>query len=380
MDGSPWGGSEELWSQAALRLREDGHQVSASVVYWPELSSKVLELGRQGIELFVNEPRQDLTTRIWRKVKNQFSPHVREEFDWLQNQNPDLVVISQGCNIDGFEWMEYCANAGLPFVSIVQCNGETWWPDDERGIKLAKAYKAAKAVYCVSRANLKLLERQLGTPLPNASVVWNPYNVSSDEAVPWPEENGDWKLACVARLQPAAKGQDLLFEVMAAPHWQERAVEVNLFGGGPYENNLRNIAKNFGLKNVHFRGHVKEIKQIWAQNHLLVLPSRYEGLPLALVEAMWCGRPAVVTDIGGNAEVCVDDKTGFVAAAPTAGLLNQALERAWQRRNEWHMMGRAARARAEQLIPRDPIKDFCKRLDGCLKKQGANRLEPQMAV
>ena len=69
------------------------------------------------------------------------------------------------------------------------------------------------------------------------------------------------------------------------------------------------------LKNVHFRGHVNDIRAIWEQNHLLVLPSRYEGLPLALVEAMWCGRPAVVTDVGGNAELCVGKRNGICRAS-----------------------------------------------------------------
>ena len=80
---------------------------------------------------------------------------------------------------------------------------------------------------------------------------------------------------------------------------------------------LRRLAGMLQLDQVHFRGHVANIKEVWEQNHLLVLPSRYEGLPLALVESMWCGRPAVVTEVAGNTEVCVDNVTGFVAPAPT---------------------------------------------------------------
>jgi hypothetical protein len=41
MSGYPWGGSEELWSQAALRLRDQGHDVAASVPWWPRLSPPV---------------------------------------------------------------------------------------------------------------------------------------------------------------------------------------------------------------------------------------------------------------------------------------------------------------------------------------------------
>jgi glycosyltransferase involved in cell wall biosynthesis len=178
----------------------------------------------------------------------------------------------------------------------------------------------------------------------------------------WPSVNGVWKLACVARLEPAAKGQDLLFQVLAQKRWQELPIEINLYGSGPCERNLKKLAGSLPLRNVHFRGHVADINEIWKENHLLVLPSRFEGLPLALVEAMWCARPALVTDIGGNAEMCVDGETGFVAPAPAFGLLEQTLTRAWQRRDDWQTMGKTARARAERLVPVDPIGVFFKQL------------------
>jgi glycosyltransferase involved in cell wall biosynthesis len=107
---------------------------------------------------------------------------------------------------------------------------------------------------------------------------------------------------------------------------------------------------------------------------MLVLPSRYEGLPLVLVESMWCGRPAVVTDVAGNTELCLDNETGFVSPAPTVSLLAETLERAWNRRADWQRMGQAARARAEGQIPRDPIAVFSERLKGCVETSRRNPL------
>jgi glycosyltransferase involved in cell wall biosynthesis len=181
-------------------------------------------------------------------------------------------------------------------------------------------------------------------PLLNGKVVWSPYNVSPECAPARPDESGGWRLACVARMDLAAKGQDLLLQILARPEWRERPVELNCFGTGLDELALRRMAGMLQVNNVHFRGHVNDIRAIWEQNHLLVLPSRYEGLPLALVEAMWCGRPAVVTDVGGNAELCVDSETGFVAPATTVSSFTDTLERAWERRKEWMHLGQAARA------------------------------------
>jgi glycosyltransferase involved in cell wall biosynthesis len=157
----------------------------------------------------------------------------------------------------------------------------------------------------------------------------------------------------------------LLLQILAQPEWRDRPVELNFFGTGPHELALRRMAEMLQLNNVHFRGHVTDIRGIWEQNHMLVLPSRYEGLPLALVEAMWCGRPAVVTDIGGNAELCVDNETGFVAPAATLSSFAHGLQRAWDRRKEWPRLGQAARARVENQIPKDPVALFCERLKAC---------------
>jgi len=245
---------------------------------------------------------------------------------------------------------------------IVHCNSEHWWFEDQEVMEAGAAYMAARKVFCVSRSNLNLLFMQLGNPLGNCEIVWNPYNVSPESIPAWPVENGRWRLACVARLNPAAKGQELLLQVLARPEWRARPVELNFFGEGPQELALRRLAAMLELNQVHFRGYESDVKRIWEQNHLLVLPSRYEGLPLALVEAMWCARPAVVTDVGGNTEVCVDNETGFVAPAPTAPLLAGTLERAWERRNDWQRIGQAARERADSLIPRNPIAEFCERL------------------
>ena len=87
---------------------------------------------------------------------------------------------------------------------------------------------------------------------------------------------------------------------------------------------------------------MSDIRSIWADNHLLVMPSRAEGTPLALVEAMICGRPSVVTDVGGNTEWIDEPSTGFVAEAPSARSLDNALERAWEARGHWESIGQRA--------------------------------------
>jgi glycosyltransferase involved in cell wall biosynthesis len=358
----PWGGSEELWSQTALQLKRAGHDVQASVVHRPRLSDKVIFLANQGISLGTYASYRG---GIARRIFNKLTLSRRRSYDRLKRFKPDLVIISQGHNSGGLDWAKICRQSSIPYVLIVHCNSEHWWFEDRVVEEAAASYREARNVFCVSRGNLNLLRMQLGDRMQNAEIVWNPYSVSSETIPPWPVENGRWRLACVARLDPAAKGQELLLQVLARPEWRARPVEMNFFGEGPHELALRRLADMLQLNQVHFRGHVSDIEAIWKQHHMLVLPSRYEGLPLVLVEAMWCGRPAVVTEVAGNAEVCVDNETGFVAPAPTVPLLADTLQRAWDRREDWQRMGQAARARAESQIPRDPIAVFAERLRNC---------------
>jgi glycosyltransferase involved in cell wall biosynthesis len=284
----------------------------------------------------------------------------------LKRFKPDLVIISQGENKGGFHWAKTCREAGIPYAIIIQCNNEYAWFEEHVDADAVASYTAARRVFCVSRRNLDLLRMQVGEPLLNGEVAWNPYNVSTERAPAWPDESGGWRLACVARLDLAAKGQDLLLQTLARPEWRDRPVELNLFGAGPHEPALRHLAGMLQVNNVHFRGHVNDIRAIWEHNHLLALPSRYEGLPLALVEAMWCGRPAVVTDVGGNAELCGDNETGFVAPEANLQSFTQTLERAWEQRQEWPRLGQAARARVENQMPKDPIALFCERLQALI--------------
>jgi len=80
-----------------------------------------------------------------------------------------------------------------------------------------------------------------------------------------------------------------------------------------------------------------------------VLPSRGEGLSLAMLEAMMCGRPVIATDVGGCREVLEEGVTGFIAEDASEDALGRALERAWAVRSKWQAMGASAHQKAKEL-------------------------------
>jgi glycosyltransferase involved in cell wall biosynthesis len=363
MSYDPWGGSEELWSQAALHLHNQGHQVFVLVQWWPQPAPQVLALSQHGIGVRMCTPlATGLGRRLWRKLRRRLNQRS-DDLNWLLRQRPDFVCVSNGHYYDGLSYLEFCVEQDLPFATVVQGNYESFWPDDRLAQRLIRIYQKARRSFFVSRSNRELLETQLGITLANSEMVRNPFNVRWNASVPWPSESEGWRLACVARLEPQAKGQDILLEVMASEAWRSKPVRLSLFGRGHMEEGLRRVAARLNLDGrVSFCGHVSDIEKVWADHHALVLPSRYEGLPAALVEAMLCARPAIVTDVAGNAELIEDGRSGFVAAAPTANHLSETMERAWSRRAEWRDMGLAARKAVQAAFCERPAEAFANRL------------------
>jgi glycosyltransferase involved in cell wall biosynthesis len=143
----------------------------------------------------------------------------------------------------------------------------------------------------------------------------------------------------------------------------ERDIEVTFFGEGTDKQALVEMARLLDVQNIEFAGHVQDIiAGVWKDFHALALPSRSEGLPLALVEAMLCGRLAIVTNAGGSAEIVEDNITGFIANAPTAEAFDEALERAWTRRQEWEQIGNRAAESIRKIVPFDPAAQFANML------------------
>jgi glycosyltransferase involved in cell wall biosynthesis len=359
MDGFPWGGSEELWSRAAARFREQGLETAALVKKWPSVSKEIDSLIAKGVRVSFLD-RTSLVGRSFARLLRQgpSSAYLR----YLRKCTPDFVVVSQGVNGDGIHCMLACAELDIPYAAIVHANCESWWPTDEIRDDWLRAYRLARCVFFVSRNNAEVLEDQLGIELTNKAIVWNPWNVRTDKVSSWPAAGDEIRLACVARLDVSAKGQDVLLRALARLASATRQIHVSFFGSGAYAIGLGALADRLGLSGVSFEGHVSDINEIWNKHHMLVLPSRFEGMPITLVEAMWCGRPAIVTDVGGNAELCEDNVTGFVCPAPKVSLLADTLERAWEARAQWPEMGAAARKKIEAIAPRDPIASFCSEL------------------
>lgn len=360
MEDSLWGGSEFLWAGAAEKLARRGAQVSVSVKDWGIPVKQVEQLRAAGCRIF-KRPVPALLRRVARKLP-PWHDYARRHVKKIAT-GADLVVLSQGSTSESLEWMEAALSCGLRYAVISQTAAEAWWPDDDAIERLAAAYEGASRAFFVSEANLNLTRQQFVTTLRNARVVRNPFNVRYDARPPWPSTSSDeLRLACVGRLDAASKGQDILFQVLDLPRWRERSVHVTLFGSGRTERALRRWAEVLKLPNLTFGGFSENIEQVWSTHHALIHASRWEGMPLVLVEAMLCGRPAIITDVAGARELVRDNVNGFLAKAPTVELLDQAMNRAWENRHRLKEMGEQAAVDVRKFVGPDPVEDFVREL------------------
>jgi len=359
----PWGGSEELWAAMADEALNEGHEVVILYYDWPTTPSKIASLCRRGARILKRPlPRpRSLKQRIFARLRTStpFVPPPPSEYQAIFDLKPDVICISHGGAYDcAYELalLKLLYASSAPYVIVNQYLDANYIYIFHETLRdrSRELYARAACVAFVSQQNAAVAERQLARPIPQAVVLRNPINLSDLTVVPWPSSRSV-NLASVARLAAAHKGQDILFETLGAPMWRERDWQLRLYGEGPDRKYLEELAHYFGIaERVKFVGHVNDVRGVWGENHLLVLPSRAEGTPLALVEAMICGRPSVVTDVGGNTEWVEEMRTGFVAEAFTARSFGAALERAWLARDRWEQIGLQAHEQALIKFDRSP--------------------------
>lgn len=362
-DAVPWGGSEELWSGAAARLAGEGHRVTASVWDHSPEPAVLGSLRAGGVLVHKRHERRIQRNRLqqaWATVLQGAPPMFRSnELELLQGTKADLVVFSVGYQLcpKFLRMSKVLRDRRQAYAVVVQLVIEGLPMNDDMTQAYLDAYEGAARVWFVSEQNRQATERELGYVFTRASIVHNPVDTTTEVLDPPPTEGG-WSLAMVGALSPHHKGQDLVIALLARPKWRERPLQVSFFGQGASRATLERAVRVHDLRNVTFRGHVPDKAAIWSTHHAALFASRMEGRSLALQEAMAHGRMVISTDVGGARDLITDGIDGYLISAPTVDALDEALERAWQAREQWAAMGLRAHERLLGWVPSDPLGYF----------------------
>lgn len=371
MAGVPWGGSEELWYRAATKLNAEGYKVLVNYKWWPKQSRQLTELEEGGADLWLRmKPptfwqKQMARFSQWRSGGNgRVSHDINQPGNWVKEKRPDAVLVTLGYHPDRIVVADDCLRFNVPYAINVQAASSFTFVGGERCPDYRRWYQGAKKVFFVSQENRDKIETNLALTLDNAEIVDNPFNVDFDISVPYPEDDSVFRLACVGRIHFQSKGQDLIVDVLKQPKWRERNIEVSIFGKDQGQRfQLTELIKLHGLEDkIKIVGFVDGVSEIWKTHHGLLLPSRYEGAALVIIESMLCGRICIATDTGRNRELMDDGKSGFIASSATVSELDATLERAWAQRTQWKAMGELAGQTIRQRYSPDPVGDYANKI------------------
>ena len=125
---------------------------------------------------------------------------------------------------------------------------------------------------------------------------------------------GDARLVGIVAALSPQKGLEYLVRAAAAVCRERQDTHFVIIGEGVLRGSLQRLAKSLGAAGaVHFAGARDNVPRLLASLDLFVLPSLWEGLPYALLEAGAAGLPVVATDIPGNCELIRPGETGYLA-------------------------------------------------------------------
>lgn len=107
------------------------------------------------------------------------------------------------------------------------------------------------------------------------------------------------------------KNQQVVLRAIAK--LEDKNIHYILCGKGDQRESLEKLAGELGITDrVHFLGYRKDVVDICSQADVYVMPSKREGLPVASLEAMYCGLPLVTSNIRGLIDVMEDGVTGYL--------------------------------------------------------------------
>lgn len=159
----------------------------------------------------------------------------------------------------------------------------------------------------------------------------------------------------VGRLHPQ-KGFDMLLSAWAGVIAQHPDWRLMIVGEGPSRTELEQLIQHLHISDsVDMLGTSMDMVSIYQKASLLVLSSRYEGLPLALIEGMWCGIPCVAFDCPSGPRQLLDDGRGVLLPAQDTQALANAIIHLINHPNEANAMGKKAQKYAQEQYAQDII-------------------------
>lgn len=220
--------------------------------------------------------------------------------------------------------------AGVPHV--VTMHGSRYYAARlRRRLSLRAAFAASNRIAAVSEPLARAISDDLWIRRRDITVLPNGVRHEAPDRLTLREElrlaPGDRLVVAVGNLY-SVKGHRYLLDAVARIAAQHPRLHVAIAGRGDQESSLLAQARGLGLDSrVHLLGLRADVAAVLAAADIFALPSLSEGLPLALLEAMWAGRPIVASNVGEVAVALADGQAGELVEPGNVAALSLALDR-----------------------------------------------------
>lgn len=234
---------------------------------------------------------------------------------------PDVVFFNLS-TMSSCQWVMAAALTipGLPLVAMENSPVGTWSVLSARLKRWTSRRLAAHVT--VGRQAATIIEGLGDLPEGSLSVIYT--GVATVDLDPPPRTTDDFIVGMLSRHDPV-KGIDLAIRVVAALGDGYRLVVV---GDGAERANLEALVAELGVADrVELRGWDDRARHVLGTFDVYLLPSRLEGFPITVMEAMQAGVPVVATEVGSIREAVEDGETGFVVPVEDVDAMAAAVRR-----------------------------------------------------
>lgn len=334
MNGSAWGGSEELWFRTAIWMSKNGYRIGIGCYDWPEKQAQITELKKAGCSIYLLPNKKGLLKKI----------AVKKVLHSIPFNEYNLTVVNQG----GWEDVLHAPFKNLykNFTSYVIINhnyNENAKLSFTKQKLLQQWISGAKMNFGATQKIFDVIENKFNISIDKKETLINPITFQADkQPAAYPEKN-DYIWVMLAELDTARKAQDVLITALSSQKWKERKWQLHLYGKGKDKEKLQKQITELELDDkVFLKGFTTDIKQTLQYCHLLLQCTRIDAMPISVVEAMAMERPCLVSNVGDMPVWIKDTVNGFVCNEITVVALDDTLEKCWQHKHNWPDIGKNA--------------------------------------
>ncbi len=239
----------------------------------------------------------------------------------LKKLSPDVVHTHL---FGGDVWGRVAARGlGIPIVTTEHnVNVDEGFIRDS--IKRALVNFTARYV-AASEAIAADMVKRYGVSRSRLAIIRYGINLGRFKNLPRPAFNPPWRLLLLGRLT-AQKGQSIALQALA--RLKDRSWQLSIVGAGNLDSELRRLANYLGIaERVTFQPPFSDVPGLLVRHDCLLMPSRWEGLGIVIMEAMAAGRLVVAAKVGGIPELIKPGVTGYLVPPNDPASLAKQLER-----------------------------------------------------